>query len=413
MKKILWLSNCLLSNTGMSATGTWLFAMMEALLKTGQVKLYNVTQGGVKTFTRQDWGDVQQWIIPRQKINSKGLPALETISFFKKIEEEINPDLIHTWGTESFWGMLGAKKVFNAPVLLDMQGILYAYAKVFFGGLTTKELLQTTGLKELLLPVRHLYFRKKEFERRGIHEKFVIHNTSFISVQSAWVEAHILSENPGCRLFHTGIILRKEFYNAILWQHTETKSPVIFTSSSGSTSYKGLHILFRALAVIKQKFPSVKLKIAGTIIQQKKIQDGYTIWLIKLAKKLGVYESVEWLGPLNAAQIVQQFQEASVVVIPSVVETYCLALAEAMIVGVPSVVSYSGAMPELGKHNESVLYFPTGDFMSCAWQVEKILTDKALCEKLSVAARATGIKRNNPDEIVNNQLGIYNEIIGK
>ncbi|PVD52654.1 glycosyl transferase [Terrimonas sp.] len=413
MKKILWLSNCHLSNTGMSSTGTWLFAMMEALLKTGQVKLYNVTQGGVKEFTKQDWGDVGQWVIPRQKINNKGLPASETINFFKKIEEDVNPDLIHIWGTESLWGMLGAKKVFNAPVLLDMQGILYAYAKVFFGGLTTKELLQTTGLKELLLPVRHLYFRKKEFERRGIHEKFVIHNTSFISVQSAWVEAHILSENPGCRLFHTGIILRKEFYNASPWQHTETKNPVIFTSSSGSTSYKGLHVLFRALAVIKQKFPSVKLKIAGTIIQQKKIQDGYTLWLIRLAKKLGVYESVEWLGPLNAAQIVQQFQQASVVVIPSVVETYCLALAEAMIVGVPSVVSYSGAMPELADHNKSALYFPTGDFMSCAWQVEKILTDKTLCEKLSVAARATGIKRNDPDDIVNNQLRIYNEIIGK
>lgn len=397
----------------MSSTGTWLFAMMEALLKTRQVKLYNITQGGVKAFIKQDWGDVEQWVIPRQKIDSKGLPASATIDFFKTIEEEIKPDLIHIWGTESFWGMLGARKFFRAPVLLDMQGILYAYAKVFFGGLTTMELLQTTGLKELLLPVRHLYFRKNEFERRGNHEKFVIQNTPFISVQSAWVEAHILSENPGCRLFHTGIILRQEFYNAKPWQHTETKSPVIFTSSSGSTSYKGLHILFRALAVLKKKFPSVKLKIAGTIIQQRKLQDGYTLWLIKLAKKLDIYESIEWLGPLNAGQIVQQFQQSSAVVIPSVVETYCLALAEAMIVGVPSVVSYSGAMPELADHNESALYFPTGDFMSCAWQIEKILTDKMLCARLSSAARAKGIKRNNPDYIVSNQLYIYNEIIGK
>ena len=35
----------------------------------------------------------------------------------------------------------------------------------------------------------------------------------------------------------------------------------------------------------------------------------------------------------------------NVCVIPSFVETYCLALAEAMIVGCPTVVSYTSALP--------------------------------------------------------------------
>lgn len=363
-------------------------------------------------FTRLDWEEVGQWVIPRQKIRSNGLPPSSTIAFFKKVEDEVKPDLIHIWGTESFWGMVGAKGVFKAPILLDMQGILYAYAKVFYGGLTNRELFRSIGLKEVLLPIRHLYFRKKDFERRGEHEKFVIKNTSFISVQSEWVEAHICSENPGCKIFHTGIILRNEFYTSQQWEYDQNRSPVIFSSSSGSTSYKGLHVLFRALAILKLKFPNIKLRVAGTIIQNKKLQDGYTSWLLKLADELEITSSIEWLGPQTGVQIVDQFRNASVVVVPSLAETYCLALAEAMIVGVPAVVSYAGAMPELAKHNESALYFPAGDFMNCAWQVEKILRNDSLCKAISNAARATGFKRNDPEQIVTNQLKIYNEIIG-
>ncbi|MFT3949343.1 MAG: glycosyltransferase [Agriterribacter sp.] len=413
MKKILWFSNCRLANTGMVSTGTWLFAMMEALLNTGKVKLYNVTQGNVNTVHREDWGEVGQWIIARQKINNSGLPSSSTINVLQQIEQEVQPDLIHIWGTESFWAMAGAKNFFKAPVLLDMQGILYAYAKVFYGGLTNGELLKSIGLKEILLPSRHLYFRKKAFEKRGINEKFVIKNTSFISVQSEWVEAHVISENPDCNIFRTGIILRKEFYTTKQWQYDETRSPVIFTSSSGSTSYKGLHILFRALAVLKQKFSSIKLRVAGTIIQQKKVQDGYTLWLLKLAKQLNISDNIEWLGPLNAEQIIQQFYAASVAVVPSVAETYCLALAEAMIVGVPCVVSYAGAMPELARHNESAMYFPAGDFMCCAWHIEKVIKQQRLAESLSEAARAKGLVRNDPEYIANNQLKIYDEIIDK
>jgi hypothetical protein len=70
-------------------------------------------------------------------------------------------------------------------------------------------------------------------------------------------------------------------------------------------------------------------------------------------------------------------------------------------------------MTELAQHNESALYFPVGDFMSCAWQIERILKDKMLSEKLSRNARIAGLSRNNPDRVVKRQLDIYNEVIAE
>lgn len=411
MKKILWFSNCAFSNDKINTTGTWLLAMGEALMLTGKVQIYNITTGNVDSITRRDGNGIFQWIIPLKNINNNSLPSKKITQFIKKIETEINPDLIHIWGTENFAGILAEKGIFKETVLLEMQGVLNACSRVFYGGLTTRELFHCIGLKELLLPNRHLFFSKKTFQKKGIIESRIIKNFSIISTQSEWVRAHIISENSSCKMLSSKMMLRKEFYEANPWSIEKTPNPLIFTSSSGSIPYKGLHVLFRALAILKQKFPTVQLHIAGNIIGNGFIQDGYSKWLLKEAKKLNIQDSILWLGALNAEEIIDQFHKASVVVVPSFVESYCLALAESMLVGVPTVVSFAGAMPELAENQKSALFFPPGDYISCAWQIDKLLTNDSLAENISLQSRLLGLSRNNPEIVVQQQLDIYDQLI--
>ncbi len=331
----------------------------------------------------------------------------------KKIESEINPDLVHIWGTENYWGMLLAKEIIKKPAVLDMQGILHACAQVYYGGLSNKELVQCIGLKEMLLPQLLLYFRKKNFETRVIIEKQINGHIENISVQSEWVQAHVLSLQENGNIFNTGIILRKEFYLAPAWEQKKIEKPIIFSSSSGAIPYKGIHVLFRAIALLKKKYPDIQLHIAGKIEQRKLRQDGYTRWILKEATRLKILNNIKWLGALDANGIIEQFHVSSVVVVPSYVETYCLAFAEAMMVGVPTVASYAGAMPELAKHQESTLFFPVGDHTSCAYQIEKLLESKSLSQQISNNARAVGLKRNDPQTVVTQQLKIYEEILQK
>jgi glycosyltransferase involved in cell wall biosynthesis len=410
-KKILWLSIYTFSEEPIKSTGTWVIAMGKALMEIGEVELYNLTFGEVNEITQKDCNGIKQWIIPNLGTDNQGLPSITVLNFIKDIEAKV--DLIHIWGTESPWGILAVNKILTKPILLDIQGILYAYAKVFYGGLTNAELIRCIGVKELLLPKRLFYFRKKDFERRGIIEKYIIRNISNISVQSTWVKSHIKLENSSATITDTGILLREEFYSVKEWSYNSTTNPTILTSSSGSNMYKGLHVLLRAVAILKQQYPTVQLRIAGRIIYKNKIQDGYSYWLLSLVKKLGIEDNVVWLGAIDADEIISNFREASVFVVPSYVETYCLALAEAMMVGVPSVVSYAGAMSELAVHNESALFFPVGDETSCAYQIERILKDESLSDKLSTNARKTALKRNNEENVVNRQLEIYESIITK
>ena len=412
MKKILWLCNVAFSNRKLRGTGTWLEATSEALVDSG-FELSNITFGNVKKVTRSDAGAIKQWLVPKEKLSKKGLPSKETIQAIKSIESHLMPDLIQIWGTESYWGMLAVNKIIKSPVILEMQGMLHLYEKVYYGGLSTKDVLNCIGLKEILFPKLLLQKKKKNFREQGKLEKIIIKGTDHISVQSEWVNSVVQHSNPSAKIYSTKMLLRKQFYNAATWQHSSSSEPTIFTSSSGSVPYKGLYVVFRVLSVLKDRYPNLKVRIAGNIPTTKSTwrRDGYTNWLLSEAKKCKVEDAIEWLGPLDVNEIIKEIQQASVVVIPSYIETYCLALAEAMYLGAPVVVSYSSAMTELAKDGESALYFPIGDHISCAAQVEKVLSDKSLATKLGKNARETGIIRNAPESFIDNQISIYNEFL--
>ena len=119
-----------------------------------------------------------------------------------------------------------------------------------------------------------------------------------------------------------------------------------------------------------------------------------------------------FLGALDAGQISENLLSASVFVHPSFIESYSLSVAEAMIVGVPSVISYAGAMPELAVDGESALYYPSGDAVLCAERICRILDSDELAQKLSKNARDIALRRNSHDKGVQRQLEIYHEVLG-
>ena len=414
-RKILWFCAAQFSDEKIKTTGTWLIAMGNAVAKNADIELYNVTYGNVKSITQKNANNITQWIIPYEERKKYHQGSKELISFIKKINNEIKPDLIHVWGTENGFGFAIIEAKLRTPIVLDIQGLLFAYVQYYYGGLSSKDLFNCIGLKELLRPKNHPYFIRKRFEKRGKHERLLIQQMENISVQSDWVDSIIKCVNPKSNIFQTGMMLRSEFYETPIWEYQKNSQTInIFTSSSGAIPYKGLQVIFDAIALLKNKYPNIRLNIGGDIQIKKKygfIRDGYTSWLLKKANKLGIADSISWLGMMDADEMIREMYRSSLVVIPSFVETYCLFMAESMMVGVPTVASFAGALPQLAEHDKSALYFPTGDHWSCARQIEKIITDQELAKKLSIEARNTALQRNDQAKVLQTQLEIYNKII--
>lgn len=416
-RKILWFSGAQFSEDKIKTTGTWLIAMGIALAKSEDIELYNVTYGDEGAITQKNFENITQWVIPNKERIKYHQGSKELVSFIRKIDEEIKPDLIHVWGTENGFGFAVNDAQVATPVLLEIQGLLFAYVKFYYGGLSFRDLFNSIGLKELLRPKYHLSSIRNQFKSKGRHELRLIKQMKNISVQSDWVDSIIKYVNPTSNRYRTGMMLRSEFHETPAWEPPKNEGVInIFTSCSGPIPYKGLHVVIEAIALLKKSYPNIKLNIGGGIRIKKKyglIRDGYTSWMLEKAKKLGVEESINWLGMMSADEMIEEMHKSSVAVIPSFVETYCLFMAESMMAGVPTVASYAGSLPQLAEHGKSTLYFPMGDHWMCARQIERLITEPELAQNISVESRKTALQRNEQSRVLQTQLDIYNKVIEK
>ena len=168
MKKILWLCNIAFTDNRIKTTASWLQPLAELLQQSQKVQLYNITLGNVKVIQKNIYQNIVQWIIPQGKLSNHGqVASLETYRHITQIEQEVQPDLVHIWGTESIWCDAYWKGFIKTKTMLDIQGILSLYYFFYYGGLTTKEIIQCIHLKEILMPWRTLFHKKHVFKERG------------------------------------------------------------------------------------------------------------------------------------------------------------------------------------------------------------------------------------------------------
>lgn len=410
MKTILWMCNVKFSNEQIKETGSWLQPLIVELAKQPNFKFINVTVGSVNKVIRCDFDNVIQFIIPYRK-SDRYSASPKTCNDVLKILEEFSPDLVHIWGTESIWTSIYQQGFVKHKTLIDIQGLLYIITDYYYGGLSFSEILQTISLKEIIMPWRLLFQKKNNFAKRGKVEMKYLQSFKNIAYQSSWVYNQLKYLNDNANYYPTKIMLRENFYNAPSWTYRKTDSPIIFSSASAAVTYKGLHILIKSVALLKQKYPKIQLRLAGKIDVGDKLLDGYSIFLRKLIRKYNLEENVFYLGPINAEQIIKELLSSSVCVIPSFIETYCLALAESLILGVPTVISFAGAMPELADNMHDALFYNSNDYRMCASNIDLLLTNTSLAEKLSMNSRIKRKRENDPIEVVKTQIDIYNSIL--
>lgn len=406
--KVLWFCNVILSDKKTTVTGTWIHSMADALVNTGPVQLYNIAQGRVKVTTRQDFKSICQWVVPFESLKGNGLPSSKTIQEIQKIVNDIKPDIIHIWGTEHFWGLLTARGYLKGNIILETQGLKFAIEKHFYSGLSLLDLIKCLGIKEFIKPSVSLFGEKYSFKRWGKFEKEMLMNHKNISTQSEWVRAHVMNLNPSAQIFKTARSYRTEFVEADKWKGDNCVSYQVFTSTSSIDSYKGLHILIDAIAILKKRYPEIRLCIAGNVRSGLR-EDGYSKWLKRKINLLGINENISWLGSLDAKNLVLQMHKANVVVVPSFIESSCNALNEALMVGVPTVASFAGGMPEQAIHEKTALFFSPGDATMCASAIEKFFANIEYASVVSQNAYDTQKSKNNRD-IADIQFQIYCKI---
>lgn len=130
--------------------------------------------------------------------------------------------------------------------------------------------------------------------------------------------------------------------------------------------HKGIHIAIKAINILSNKYPSLKLKILGS---------GSPRQWIDFAKKNGVHRHIEFCGFVSSGQeVLKWLDNVDLYIQPSLMEGLPRALLEAMSRGCPALGSTVGGIPELLPHE--CLHKP-GDFRKLSKDIEKAYHDIA------------------------------------
>ncbi len=168
---------------------------------------------------------------------------------------------------------------------------------------------------------------------------------------------------------------------------------------------KGVQHLISAMPKILENYHDAKLIIAG--------KGGMLDELKGQAEAMGLSNKVYFTGYLNSKQVQKMYKCADVAVFPSTYEPFGIVALEAMLAGVPTVVSDIGGLNEIVDHGINGMKSYAGNCNSIADSVISLLYDKQLAANVSKKAKQKVKEEFNWNKIAQDTHYIYEQAICK
>jgi glycosyltransferase involved in cell wall biosynthesis len=169
---------------------------------------------------------------------------------------------------------------------------------------------------------------------------------------------------------------------------------------------KGVCVLAEAARSVLAEFPSTHLVFAGRIPgDQAEIADTLrTLAGPEAASRL------HFVGVLDRASLADHMRRARAFVFPSLLESFGLVTAEAMLAGAPVVACDCGPNPEFIRHGENGMLVPPNDPEALAVTLRLLLQNQELASRLAAEGRRTVEQSFSLERCVTESEAFYREL---
>ena len=331
---------------------------------------------------------------------------------FASILVEWQPDIVHIFGTE-YPHALAMTRVFNDSkrMLVSVQGIISECGRKYMAGLPEKIRRRKTFRDRLKKD--SVIAQQNKFITRGQYETEVIKKTGNIAGRTFWDKGVCAEINDKAKYHRLNETLRDVFYSEE-WSYKDCNRHQIFVSQ-GNYPLKGLHFVLEAISDLKDKYPDMRLIVAGDRINstetlKDKIKIGnYGKYLNELIEKYKLEKIVEFTGNIPADEIKLHMLNSNVMIMASSVENSSNSMGEAMLLGLPVISSNVGGLPSLMYENEG-FYYKFGDAKELKETILGVFEDPDEAIARSARAKEHARKTHDSQENIKQLVSIYNEI---
>lgn len=418
--KILWIVNTIFpypaSQIGQDKNcfGGWLNGLADKLKDNENIKLAIATVYNGKDIKKFDDGKIIYYLIP-------GAPALKYNSkleaYWKNVNSDFQPDLVHIHGTEFAHGLAFRRACPKTTVVTSIQGLVSKIATVYYAGLARSEIMKNITIRDVIRK-DSIFAQKKKFAKRGQNEIEIIKKSDAIIGRTTWDYANVKALDKNARYFSVNETLREEFYDNSKWDINNIERHSILFSQA-SYPIKGLHVLLDSINLLKEKYPNIKVYVAGYNLTNK--QDiksriktsGYSQIIKNKIRQYKIEKNVIFTGELSGEQMRKMYLKVNAFVLSSIIENESNSLSEAAILGLPTISSYVGGIPDRIVNMKNGLLYPFTETAMLANCIEKIFDNDELAIKLGQNAMEDYKKILNPENNVKQIIKIYNEMINK
>ncbi len=246
---------------------------------------------------------------------------------------QINPDLVHGWGTEDVYALAAATSGF--PFVISMQGILTHY--ILHARTDPRTMFQ------------------------ALLEFFILRRTKELTCESHWAKSIMQRRAPGAEVTCIEYGVHPDFFNAS-WQPEPQRPAALFVGTL--VARKGIHDVLQA-------FQSPRLKESE-------------LWIAgsgPLENKEGTPPNVKWLGRLDRAQLIVKMSKARCLVLPTRADTSPNVVKEARVMGLPVVTTPCGGQSDYIEEGRNGFLVEPGDIAQLTDRLHRLLSDYEFCRQ--------------------------------
>jgi glycosyltransferase involved in cell wall biosynthesis len=307
----------------------------------------------------------------------------------RELKREIsNFDLIHIheiWHHSHFVAARLAKR-FRKPYIITIHGELEpwclnykALKKKVFSWLFQKRILENASMLHAIT----------EEEVKNIR-RFGVNNTSIVMIPN------------GINLQEFQNLPSREELTKI---YTKLRNKEVILFLGRIHPKKGLDLFAKAFGKIAKERKDICLLIVGPD------EGGYQAQIEKLLEEGRVLNKVIFTGMLTGYKKLVVLSGVDIFVLPSYSEGFSMTILEAMICGLPVIITHQCNFPEVTQHNAGIIINP--EMNELAEAMIKLLENPSLAEKMGENGKKLILEKFTWDRVADRMIETYNRILKK